>query len=81
MTRIARVVAAAVGRLRGFFGGRPLGDESFVSHLEHLLGRELQPGKLGRKSKKSEKSRGRTLDYKLKFERINDRRELCQGNQ
>jgi hypothetical protein len=31
-----------------------LGDMSFVSHLEHLLGRELRPRKSGRKPKKSD---------------------------
>jgi len=34
--------------------GRPLGDASFISHLERLLGRELQPRKTGRKPKKSD---------------------------
>ena len=34
--------------------GRPLGDVSFVSHLENLLGRELRPRKPGRKPKKSD---------------------------
>ncbi len=33
--------------------GRPLGEVSFVSHLEHLLGRQLQPRKPGRKPKKN----------------------------
>ena len=32
--------------------GRPLGDISFVSHLENLLGRELRPRKPGRKPNK-----------------------------
>jgi putative transposase len=34
--------------------GRPLGDVSFVSQMEHLLGRELRPRKPGRKPKKSD---------------------------
>ena len=32
--------------------GRPLGGVTFVSHLEHLLGRKLRPQKPGRKPKK-----------------------------
>ena len=34
--------------------GRPLGDVSFVSHLEHLLDRNLRPRKPGRKPRKSD---------------------------
>jgi hypothetical protein len=34
--------------------GRPLGDVTFVSHLEDLLGRRLRPRKHGRKQKKSD---------------------------
>jgi len=34
--------------------GRPLGNVSFVSHLERLLDRELRPRKPGRKPKKSD---------------------------
>ena len=37
--------------------GRPAGGESFVNHLESLVGRILQPGKGGR-PRKAKSSRG-----------------------